>query len=102
MSLNREGTTCPNIRNVEKIVTPALTWIPDSFGGFVLVADIFGGLTIAAIGTKSQGVDSAPLRWKTEGRPPQAGDAWSFTSALKAICKALPACSVPDLPAGVK
>jgi len=79
------------------------TWIPDGCGGFVLVADVFGGITVATIATKAQLIpDSAPLRWTADGRPPQAGDAWSFTEALKAIRRALPSCPVPDLPAGVK
>jgi len=82
---------------------PELTWIYDSAGSFSLVADVFGGITVATIATKTQLMpDSAPLRWTAEGRPPQAGDAWSFTEALKAIRRALPSCPVPDLPAGVK
>lgn len=82
---------------------PELTWIYDSAGGFVLVADVFGGITVATIATKTQLIpESAPLRWTADGRPPQAGDAWSFTEALKAIRRALPSCPVPDLPAGVK
>lgn len=80
-----------------------LTWMPNQTDGIDLVADVFGGITVATIATKAQLMpDSAPLRWTADGRPPQAGDAWSFTEALKAIRRALPSCPVPDLPAGVK
>lgn len=80
-----------------------LIWMPTTTGGFDLVCDVFGGITIGTIAVEVQlGPNLAPLRWTAEGRPPQAGSAWSFTEALKAIRHALPACAIPDLPAGVK
>lgn len=97
------GQMVPGRRSSPSGVFTKLTWIYDSAGGFVLVADVFGGITVATIATKTQLIpDSAPLRWTVDGRPPKAGDAWSFTEALKAIRRALPSCPVPDLPAGVK